>query len=125
MSGAVNTPKGQDVIQSDLDKLENWAHVNLMRFNKAKGKVLHLGQGNTLHQYRLGDEGTERSPVKRDLEVLVDEKLGMSQQSVLSVQKAKCILGCIKRSMASRSREVILPLYSTLVRFCLEYCIQL
>ncbi|PKU41214.1 hypothetical protein llap_8483 [Limosa lapponica baueri] len=49
----------------------------------------------------------------------------MSWQCTLTVQNANCILGCIKRSMASRAREGILPLYSTLMRPHLEYCIQL
>jgi len=44
---------------------------------------------------------------------------------VLAVQKASRILGCIKSSMAWRSREGILPLYSTLVRPQLESCVQL
>jgi len=96
-----------------------------VKFNKAKCNVLHVGQGKPRYKYRLGRAWIESSPEEKDLRVLVDKKLSMIQQCALAAQKANYILGCIKSSAASRAREVILPLCSTLVRPHLESCIQL
>ncbi|PKU49501.1 rna-directed dna polymerase from mobile element jockey-like [Limosa lapponica baueri] len=124
LGGVADTPEGRAAIQSDLDRLESWARKNLMRFNREKCRVLHLGKKNVRHQYRLGVDLLEPSSEEKDLGVLVDSKMTMSKQCALVARNANGNLGCIGKSVASRSREVILPLYSALVRPQLEYCIQ-
>jgi len=67
----------------------------------------------------------ESSFAEKDVGVLVDTRLNTNQQCALAAKKASGNLGCISRSVASRSRRVIFPLCSSLVRPQLECWVQL
>ena len=88
-----------------------------MKFKNSKCRVLHLGRNKPMPQYRLGTDLLERSSAEEDLGVLVDSRSALSQWCDWCVaKKANGILGCIKKCVASRAREVILTLCSARMR---------
>lgn len=77
-SSAADTTERQNITQKK--KLQNWAQVNFLRYNKATCKVQHLGGSNPQYQQRFRGEWIESSPATKDLGVLVDEQLEVSWQ---------------------------------------------
>jgi len=75
-----------------------------------------------MHHYRLGAEWLESRVDKKDLLVLLDTWLNTSQRSAQLAKKVNGTLAYFRKSVASRMREVVIPMYSALMRLHPEYC---
>ncbi|KAJ7405776.1 hypothetical protein BTVI_67756 [Pitangus sulphuratus] len=124
LGGAVDSLKGREALQRDLNKSGDWAITKHMKFNMGKCQILHLGWNNPECSYRLGNEMLESSAAERNLGILFDGKLNMSQQCPGSQESQLCPGGYQGKNITSRSRELIVPLCSSLVQPRLEYFVQ-
>ena len=117
----------KDTIQNDLNMLVIWQDKWLLKFNTKdlKCKVLHIGKGNPCNQYYLEDSLLPIVLTEKDLGVLVSNDWTWNQHIDSCIKKAKSCIAWITRNVISRSPEVMLKLYKSLVRPHLEYCVQL
>ena len=110
-------------LQQDLEKLSQWAEKWQMKFNADKCKVIHFGGGSPSN-YSMDKKILENINEEKDLGVLIHKSLKPEKQCQAAVGRANRVLGMLKRNITSRKMEIILPLYRTLVRPHLEYCVQ-
>jgi len=96
-----------------------------MLFNVDKCKVMHMGYNNRHFDYLMSGSKLESVNEEKDLGVIVIDDLKWEKHCSAAVSKANRILGMIKRNFTDRSKEVIIPLYKSLVRPHLEYCYQI
>lgn len=122
--GDATDVEGRDKIQHDLDVAMTWSEQWLMQYNVDKCKTLHAGYNNTEHKYKMG--GIELTSVEeeRDLGVVVCKSLSVSRQCAEAAKSANRALGQIRRTITNKSKDIVVPLYRSLVRPRLEYCIQ-
>ncbi|TRZ17179.1 hypothetical protein HGM15179_009913 [Zosterops borbonicus] len=102
-------------LQRDLEWLDGWAESNRMKFNKSKCPFLHFHHSNPLQHYRLGMVWLDSAQAERNLGGLVTAA-GHEPAVCPGRHKGQWLLAWIRNGVASRSRAVILPLYSELVR---------
>jgi len=81
-----------------------------------------MGQGNAKHKYKLGGEWIESSPEEKDLGVLVDRKINMTQQCALTAQKANNILAALMFSSPCFPQSYLSVKWNDRTAFSIKLC---
>ena len=111
-------------LQDDFNKLIEWSEKWQMLFNFGKCKCLHTGHGNEDAQYTMGGTVLNTTLKEKDLGLTISADMKVSEQCGIAAAKANQMLGLIRRNIVYKEKELIIPLYKTIVRPHLEYCIQ-
>ena len=108
-------------LQKDIDAADKWSKDWQLHFNASKIHALHFGRKNEKHQYHIGEELLEPTSEEKDLGVIIDEDLKFHRHTALATKRANGALCQIRRTIKYKESEIIIPLYTALVRPLLEY----
>ena len=111
-------------VQDDIDKLVKWSEKWQMLSNFGKCKCQHTGPGNTGMNYEMGGTILSKTVKEKDLGVAMNVNMNVSEQCRIAASKGNQVLGMIRRNITYKENSLIVPLYKTIVRPHLEYCIQ-
>ena len=120
----VGSEEDRERLRQDLVELYKWSEDWQMLFNLDKCSVMHFGFANEGMEVRLGDKvlGVQKS--ERDLGVIMQSDLKVDKQCSKAANEANKRLGMIHRNFKCKAKKVILPLYKSIVRSHLDYCVQ-
>ena len=108
-------------MQEVINKLESWSDKWGMHFNVKKCCIVHFGQKNAKHVYKMNGQALESVSVQRDLGVSITNNCLPGNQCALAAKKANQVLGQINRSFSVKTKDVMLQIYKVFVRPHLEY----
>ena len=114
-------------LQDDIDKLVRWSEKWQMLFNFGKCKCLHTWSGNTGTNYEMGGTILSKTMQEKELGVTMNANMKVSEQCRIAASKGNQVLGIIRRNITHlyyKENNLIVPLYTAIVRPHLEYCIQ-
>ena len=120
----IRNEEDSKTLQCDIDRLYNWSLEWQMEFNVDKCKVMHIGRNNTRHNYSMNGKFLLTTEYEKDLGVIIENNLSHGRNVASAANKANRTLGIISRIFTCKNKEILMPLYKSLVRPQLEYCVQ-
>ena len=111
-------------LQNDIDSLEEWSNIWLLKFHPDKCHVLTTGRFENIqytHRYQVNDRELEHVFEEKDLGVVMDSNLNFEDHIIAKVNKANSIMGLIRRSFSFLDVNLFKKLYISYVRPHLEY----
>ena len=112
------------LLQDDIDNLEAWSKLWLLKFHPDKCHLLTLGKFENIrycHRYKVSGKEIEHTSEEKDLGVVMDSELSFEEHIVTKVKKANNIVGIIRRSFSYLDQNTFVKIFTAFVRHHLEY----
>ena len=117
---SVNNPENVNHLQNAIDNLYQWTQTWLLKFNKEKCKILHLGKNNEKNKYFIGQNNEritlDETDLEKDLGIFIDPNLNFKKHIKNTVKKASFSSYKILKNFSFKSASVLIPLFKTLIR---------